>query len=73
MSYFRQSGNFHFEEDLFSKIAQSIDLIMHEALVIFKVLQTMPQFKIKTMKYFVLYFTINKNSSDDEGENWDLR
>ena len=42
-NYLRQSGIFLFEEDLFSKNAQSGAVILHEAMFLTKFLQTKPE------------------------------
>ena len=53
MIYFRQSGNFHSEEDSFSKVIKSIAMITHDALLIKKFFQTKAQ--IKEDKYNFLW------------------
>ena len=44
MSYTRQKEKFQCEEELFSKDAQGIAMIVHGALLIVKFVQTEPQF-----------------------------
>ena len=49
MNIRRQTGNFQYEEDVFSKSAPIISKIYHEVLLILKCLQTEPQ--VKNMKF----------------------
>ena len=58
-----------FEEDVFSKNAQVIVKIMHEALLLMKTLQPKTQIRIKNKNLFDWYYTIKKNLSDEGGEN----
>ena len=46
----RQSGNFQFEEDHFSKNVQGFGKIYHEVLLLMKVLQTKPQVENMNIK-----------------------
>ena len=65
MKYRRQSGNFQFEEDPFSKNSESISKIYHDVSLLMKFIQTKPQ--VKNMKsYYDLYYTIIKNRDDKE-------
>ena len=50
MKYMRQSKTFHFEEHLFRKGALGIAKIMHEALLLRKILQTKPQMKNRVIQ-----------------------
>ena len=54
MSIRRQSGNFQFEENHFSKNAQGISKICHEILLVMKILQTKPQVKSMIFSYYDL-------------------
>ena len=54
MEYRRQSENFHFEEDFFSKDVPSISKIHLEVLLLMKFLQTKPQIKSLKKKYYDL-------------------
>ena len=53
--------NFIFEQDPFAKIAQCFSKIYHEVLLLMKFLQTKPQVKKMNIKYYDLYYTVNKN------------
>ena len=50
---FDKKGNFPFEEDTPSINAQSLAMIMHEALLGLKFFQTKPQIKIKFRKAMI--------------------
>ena len=67
MNYMRQSNTFQFEEDRFSKDAQGIAFIMHEALLLMNFLLRKPPVKSMNIYYFDLYYTIIKNLSDEGG------
>ena len=74
MNIRRQSGSFHFEEDVFSKSAQGISKTYHEVLLILKILQNRPQFKNLNIKYYDLFYTVIRNQDEkeivnDEDEN----
>ena len=56
----RQSGNFQFEEDPFSKYVQGIGKFYHEVLLLVKFLQTKPQIKNMDIKYYDLFYTVIK-------------
>ena len=56
MNYLRQSKISQFEEDHFNKNAQRIAKIMHEALLLRKLLQTGPQ--SKNIYYFEVFYII---------------
>ena len=49
IEYRRQSGSFQFEEDVLSKGAHGITMIMHELLLFMKFLQTKPEVKKKNI------------------------
>ena len=66
MNFRRRSGNFQFEEDVFSKGAQGISKIYHEVFLLKKFLQTKPQAKNKNIKYFNFYYTVIKNRDEKE-------
>ena len=57
----KQSRNFHFEEDVFTKSAQDIAEIMHEVLLSIKFLPTKPQVKRVNTNYSDLCYTFCKN------------
>ena len=57
---------FKFEEDKFSKTAQSISKVYHELLLLMKFLQTKPRIKKMIFTYYVLYYTVIRNT-DDKG------
>ena len=63
MNYRKHSGYFPFEVEAASKGAQNIAKSIHEALLLVKSLQTNPEFKSKSINYYDLYYTFNKNSS----------
>ena len=71
----RQSGDFQFEEDTFSKSAQTFIEIHHEALLSTKFQETKPQVNDMNSNYYDLYYTNFKNRietkvvNDDEYEN----
>ena len=55
-----------FEEDSFSKNAQSISNIYHEVLVLMKYLETKPHVKNMNIKYYDFYYTVIKNGDEKE-------
>ena len=68
MMYWFILANF-FEEDPFSKNAQSIAMVMHKALILMKFFQTKPQIKKLIPNKFDLFYTLILNLSDG-AENW---
>ena len=52
MKYMRQKNSFRIAEDPFAKNTQSIAFIMHEALLLFKLLQMKLQVQSVNIKYF---------------------
>ena len=54
----KKRGKFLFEEDLFSKNAESISKIYREVLLLMKFLQTKPQVKSRNIFYCDLYYTV---------------
>ena len=56
-----KNRNFQTQEDPFAKNAQGKRNIYHEVLLVMKFLQTKPQVKDLTIKYFDLYYTVIKN------------
>ena len=66
MNVRRQSGNFPFEEDPFSKNVQNIGKIYHEVLLMMKILQTKSQVRKMDIRYYDLYYTVIKNRDDKE-------
>ena len=62
----RQSGTFHFEEDLFSKNVQGNEKNYHEKILILKLLQSKPQVKSMNIDYYKLFYTVIKNSDEKE-------
>ena len=62
ITYITQSGNFHFEEDPFSEKAGRVAMIMHEALLKLKFLQTEPQkYEIVLFIYNIIWNLIGEN------------
>ena len=55
LDFQRQCGDFHFEEDPFTKSAQGITMIRHEALFLMKCFQRKPQIKSQNINYYELY------------------
>ena len=53
--------NFQFQEDLFSKNAESISKIYHEVLLLMKFLHTKRQVRNMNFNYYDLYYTVIKN------------
>ena len=49
-----QSETFKFKEDPFAKNAQSIEMVMHESLLILKCSQTKPKIKIENVHHYDL-------------------
>ena len=66
MNIRRRSGNFHFEDDLFSKKVRNIGKIYHEVLLLMKFLQTKPQVKNMNFIYFDLHNTVIEIRNDIE-------
>ena len=62
----KQSGNFQFEEDPFSKNFQGIGKIYLEVLMLMKFLQTKSQVTSMNINYYDLYYTVIKNRDDKE-------
>ena len=58
--------NFKFEEDTFSKNAQSRSKSYHEVLMLLKFLRTKPQVENLIFKYYDLCYTVMKNRNDKE-------
>ena len=52
MNYRKGSGNFHFVEDSFTKNVQGLAMIMHEALILMKFLQTNLQVESRFIFFF---------------------
>ena len=52
------------DEDPFFKKAQGTSKIYHEVLLLTKSSQTKPQVKNKNIKYYDLYFLVNKNRDE---------
>ena len=69
MNIRRQSGNFQFGEDPFSKNAQGNSKFYHEVFLLMKFLQTKPQVKNMKINCYDLFYTVIKNR--DEKENVD--
>ena len=63
LNYLRQTITIQFEE-IFSKCAENITFIMHEALSLLKVLETKRQIKSKFSNNSDLYYTIIRSFSD---------
>ena len=57
----RQSGNFQFEEDPFSKNVEGFGKIYHDVSLLMKFLQTKPQVKNMNNKCYDLYYTVVEN------------
>ena len=66
MNIRRQSGNFQFEVDFFSKNVQGIGKIYHEILLLMKFSQTMPNVKNMNINYYDLYYTVIKIRDDKQ-------
>ena len=66
MNIRRQSGNFQFREDTFSKNVQGIIKIYHEVSLLMKFLQSKPSVKNMNINYYDPYYTVIKNRNDDE-------
>ena len=58
--------NFQTQEDPFSKNAQGISKIYHEALLLMKFLQTKPQVTHMNIIYYDLYYTVIKTRDKKE-------
>ena len=58
--------NFKFDEDQFSKTAQSISKIYQDFLLLMKILPTKPRIKKMIFNYYDLYYTVIRNR-DDKG------
>ena len=65
-SIFYADMNIRKNEDLFAKIAQGVSKIDHEVLSLMIFLQTKPEVKSMTIKYYDLYYTVIKNTDDKE-------
>ena len=61
-----KNKNFQTQEDPFSKNAQGISKIYHEALWLMKILQTKPQVKNMNMNYYDLYYTVIKTRDENK-------
>ena len=57
---------FKFEEDPFSKIAQSFVKICHEVLILLNFVQTKQHVQIMIINYYDLYYIVVKNRDDKE-------
>ena len=64
MNIRRQSGNFQFEEDPFSKNVHGIAENYHEVLLLMKISQTKPEVKSVNIDYYNLYYTVTKNRDE---------
>ena len=58
--------NIKFEDYPFAKNAQGIIKFYHEVLFLMKLLQTKPEGKNINIKYYDLYYTVNKNRDENE-------
>ena len=58
--------NFIFEQDTFSKNAQSISKYYHEVLLLLKFLHTKPQVRNINNNYYDVYYTVIKNRDEKE-------
>ena len=72
MSIRRQSGNFQFEEDPFSKSVQGIGKIYQEVLLLMKFLQTKPNVKGMNHIYFNFYYTVIKNKNEVVNDKYEI-
>ena len=61
-----KNENFQAQQDSFSKNAQGISKIYHEALLLLKFLQTKPQVKNKNINYYDLYYTVIKTRNENK-------
>ena len=61
-----ESGNFQFQEDLFSKTVQGIVKIYHEVLLLMRFLQTKLQVTSMNVNCYDLYDTVIKSKDDKE-------
>ena len=66
MNIRRQSGDYQFEKDLFSKGARGFRKIYHEVSSLMIFLQTNPSVKNMNISYYDLYYTVNKNRNENE-------
>ena len=66
MNIRKQSGNFQFEEDPFSKNVQNTGKIYHEVLLLMKLSQTKPQVNIMNIKFYDSYYIVIKNRDNKE-------
>ena len=62
----RRSGNFQFQEDLFSKKVQGIGRLYLEVSLLMKFLQTKPQVMNRNNIFYDLYYTVIKNINETE-------
>ena len=70
--YYKERKNKNFQSnniDPFSKNAKGVGKIYHEALLLMEFLQTKPDNKNMNIKYYDLYYTVNKTR--DENKNID--
>ena len=56
----RQSDNFQFEEDPSSKNVEGVAKIYHDVLMLMKFLQIKPSVKKTNIRFYDLYYTVNK-------------
>ena len=66
MSKYYNILNIRMDEDPFAKNARDISKIYLEVLLLMNFLQTKPKVKSMNIKYYVLFFTVNKNRDDNE-------
>ena len=62
----RQSGNFQFEKNPFSKSVRGSGKVYHEVLLLMNILQTNPEVMKMNNNYYDLDYTVNKNRDDKE-------
>ena len=60
-----KNKNYQSQQDPFTRNAQGISKIYHEVLLLMKFLQTKPQNKIMSVKYFDLYYTVIKTRDEN--------
>ena len=63
-----QHKNFQSQQDTLAKNAQGFNKIYHEVMLLMKLLQTKPQVENMNNKYYVLYYTVNKNRREKDIE-----
>ena len=68
MKYMKQSDNFQFEQDPFSKKAEGTAEVHHEAILLIKFVYTEPRFGKMNINYYDLHYTVIKSLSDERGE-----